>query len=177
MEFDRCGFVNFWIALDEVPPERGSMRFYNGSHRAGPLGLRHVMEGGNESIDLLETYPKLAEKYPLSPPLHYQPGDATAHGMLTVHHAPPNTTDETRWAYSAFYLSSDVRRIASPSTMHGDQKVGELVDGPATPLISAPLGSPNGRIRRPDAARRDRVPGEPPLARRSALVLGHPRAA
>ena len=137
-EFDRCGFVNFWIALDEVPPERGSMRFYSGSHRAGPLGLRHVMEGGNEPIDLLETYPKLPQKYPLSPPLHLKPGDATAHGMLTVHSAPANTTDATRSAYRAWYLSSDVRRIAPAFSVHGTQKLGEIVDGPETPLLWEP---------------------------------------
>ncbi len=137
-EFDRVGYVNFWMALDEVPPERGSMRFYNGSHKAGPLGIRQTLAGGNPPIDLLETYPKLEEKYPLSPPLHYKPGDVTAHQMLTIHGAPANNTDQTRWAYSNFYLPADVRRIAASTNMHGSMELGELVDGPETPLIWEP---------------------------------------
>src|SRR6476469_5752017 len=29
--FDRVGFLSFWFALDDMPPERGVMRFLNGS--------------------------------------------------------------------------------------------------------------------------------------------------
>ena len=32
------GFHTFWFALDEITPETGAMRFYEGSHKAGPLG-------------------------------------------------------------------------------------------------------------------------------------------
>src|SRR3954447_22807835 len=38
LPYDRVGAHIFWIALDEVTPERGMMRFYSRSHRLGPLG-------------------------------------------------------------------------------------------------------------------------------------------
>ena len=91
IQFDRVGKTTFWIALNEIPPERGSMRFYSGSHKEGPLGDR--------SHDLFADYPYLKERYPLSPPLHLQPGDATVHSQLVIHEAPANTSDAPRWAY------------------------------------------------------------------------------
>ena len=30
--------VNVWAALDDIEPAQGTMRFYNGSHKLGPLG-------------------------------------------------------------------------------------------------------------------------------------------
>lgn len=101
---DRVGELQFWLALDEVTPEMGAMRFLTGSHRAGPLGS--VFNGGP---DLLGVYPKLVEHYPLSPPFHYQPGDATVHHGYMVHGAPPNTTDRPRWCYIYSYTPADTR--------------------------------------------------------------------
>jgi hypothetical protein len=96
------------------------------------------MEGGNKPIDLLEVYPALPDKYPLSPPLHLRPGDATAHAMLTIHTAPANTTDRTRWSYIAWYLPADVLHIAAATVFRPDLKVGEPVAGPENPVIWEP---------------------------------------
>jgi hypothetical protein len=60
---DRSGGFSFWFALDEVPPERGSMRFLSGVHREGLLGV---------GDDVFERYPKLLDIYEFSPPLHLQ---------------------------------------------------------------------------------------------------------
>eukprot|EP01051_Picozoa_sp_SAG22_P025964 SAG22_NODE_7953_length_695_cov_1.040268_1_plen_176_part_10 len=35
---DRSGELQFWLALEEVTPEMGAMRFFNRSHREGLLG-------------------------------------------------------------------------------------------------------------------------------------------
>src|SRR4029078_8842474 len=35
---DRVGTVVFWLALDDMPAERGTMRFRSGSHTLGELG-------------------------------------------------------------------------------------------------------------------------------------------
>ena len=35
---DRGGELQFWLALEEVTPEMGPMRFINKSHREGSLG-------------------------------------------------------------------------------------------------------------------------------------------
>jgi phytanoyl-CoA dioxygenase PhyH len=76
----------FWVALDEVTPEMGSMRFYNGSPALGWLAGDPL------------SWPRVKE-YPYSEPLTYKPGDATAHGTLVVHGAPENVTDRSRWSY------------------------------------------------------------------------------
>lgn len=101
---DRAGELQFWLALAEVTPEMGAMRFVTGSQREGPLGA--VLNG---SPDLLEQYPNLTDVYELSPPFHYQPGDATVHHGYTVHGAPPNTSDRQRLSYIFSYTPADTR--------------------------------------------------------------------
>lgn len=99
---DRGGQVNFWLALDEVTPEMGAMRFITGAHREGPLG---------SDVELLEYYPSLLDIYELSPPFHYQPGDATVHTGYMPHGGPPNTTSRARRAYIFGYVPVDTRYI------------------------------------------------------------------
>jgi Phytanoyl-CoA dioxygenase (PhyH) len=84
----------FWIALDEVTPEMGAMRFYNGSHQLNWLAGDPL------------TWPRLNE-FPLSEPVRYQPGDATVHGTMVVHGAPENRTDRSRWSYIVNYFPDD----------------------------------------------------------------------
>jgi hypothetical protein len=108
--FDRIGFLTFWIALDEIPPERGSMRFLNRSHQAGPLGKMGLL-GGPEVTDY---YPGLKDRYELSPPLHMQAGDATVHNAMVVHGAPGNATDQPRWAFICSYHPADTCYTGSP---------------------------------------------------------------
>lgn len=100
---DRAGELQFWLALDEVTPEMGAMRFLSGVQREGPLG------SGAFHDDLLLQYPKLTDLYELSPPFHYQPGDATVHHGYMIHGAPPNSTDRRRWSYIFSYTPADTR--------------------------------------------------------------------
>jgi ectoine hydroxylase-related dioxygenase (phytanoyl-CoA dioxygenase family) len=110
---DRIGRFNMWVALDEVTPEMGAMRFLSGSHREGLLGdtvpenERGVPYGDRDF--LREHYPRLWELYELSPPFHYRPGDATVHTGYMLHGAPPNETDRDRWSYLVEYEPVDVR--------------------------------------------------------------------
>jgi ectoine hydroxylase-related dioxygenase (phytanoyl-CoA dioxygenase family) len=99
---DRAGEVRFWLALDEVTPEMGAMRFLSGVHREGPLGSQ-------SQGDLIDLYPRLPELYEWSPPFHYQAGDATIHHGFMVHGSPANTTDRTRWGWVFNYVTSDTR--------------------------------------------------------------------
>jgi ectoine hydroxylase-related dioxygenase (phytanoyl-CoA dioxygenase family) len=108
--FDRGGFLTFWIALDEIPPERGSMRFLSRSHEAGPLGRMGLVSG----LQVTEYYPDLTRRYEMSPPLHLHAGDATVHNGLVVHGAPPNTTDRPRWAYILSYHPADTCYTGAP---------------------------------------------------------------
>jgi ectoine hydroxylase-related dioxygenase (phytanoyl-CoA dioxygenase family) len=108
--FDRSGFLTFWIALDEIPPERGSMRFLSRSQEAGPLGKMGLLSGAQ----VTEYYPELAVRYELSPPLHLHAGDATVHNGLVVHGAPPNSTNHPRWAYIVSYHPADTCYTGAP---------------------------------------------------------------
>jgi ectoine hydroxylase-related dioxygenase (phytanoyl-CoA dioxygenase family) len=108
--FDRTGALIFWVALDEVTPEMGAMRFLSGSHHEGPLGRTRV-----QGKSVIEYYPELLTRYELSPPLHLSPGDATAHAQFVCHGAPENTTDRPRWSYHCAYFPADTLYLPVPN--------------------------------------------------------------
>lgn len=126
---DRAGELQFWLALDEVTPDMGAMRFLSGSHRAGPLGT--VLRA--DEPDLLATYPKLVERYPMSEPFHYQPGDVTVHHGYTVHGSPPNTSDRSRLCYIFSYTPADTRWPEGITKNWGSEKQ-LLTDDEANPI-------------------------------------------
>src|SRR5687768_2052098 len=139
---DRVGSVAFWIALAEVTPAHGAMRFVTGSHREGPLGYdirEHIMGPDFEAVGVLAAYPKLLDIYDLSPPLHYRPGDATVHHCNMIHGAPQNVTDEPRWAYVFDYIPADLRYNGAPSLETGrpgtDLDAGELFEHKNFPIV------------------------------------------
>jgi ectoine hydroxylase-related dioxygenase (phytanoyl-CoA dioxygenase family) len=101
--FDRTGRPQFWIALADVPPERGSLSFLSGSHRWGVLG--RAFNDGSEAMKA--RIASVVGEYPQSPPLHLRPGDATVHDGMTIHSAGPNRTDEPRWAYVVQFFVAD----------------------------------------------------------------------
>lgn len=101
--FDRYGSLAFWIALNDLPPERGTMRFLSGSQREGPIGRDGFLQG----IDAVELYPGLLDRYEVSPPIHLKPGDATVHHAAVIHSAPKNSTPEPRWAYIIAFIPAD----------------------------------------------------------------------
>jgi ectoine hydroxylase-related dioxygenase (phytanoyl-CoA dioxygenase family) len=108
--FDRVGFLTFWFALEEMPPERGVMRFLNKSKQEGPLGKMGLL-GGKQVI---EYYPDLLERYEMSPEFGLAAGDATVHNGMTVHGAPANSTDLPRWAFIASYHPADTCYTGAP---------------------------------------------------------------
>jgi ectoine hydroxylase-related dioxygenase (phytanoyl-CoA dioxygenase family) len=118
---DRVGAVMFWVALADAVPAQGTLRFVTGSHREGPLGT-------DPDRDLLEAYPGLLDSYELSPLLHYRAGDVTAHHCLTVHGAPVNATQASRWSFVVGYVASDVRFTGAPS-LAGEVEVMGLQSG------------------------------------------------
>ncbi len=107
---DKIGRPNLWMALNEIPPERGSLRFLNGSNKAG------LVEWDRASgADVFDAVPDLLERFPMGPELHYQPGDATVHELPTFHSAQANTTDDHRWVYVHTFVRADARWTGGPS--------------------------------------------------------------
>jgi Phytanoyl-CoA dioxygenase (PhyH) len=132
---DRSGKINFWIALDEVAPERGAMRFFSGAHTLGVLGASvGVSHAGAKP--LLEVYPQLPEWFSLET-ASLQPGDATSHQALMVHGAGANTSGKTRWSLDAIYIQPDVcfsgGAIGAGANL--GVEVGHPFDHPALPLL------------------------------------------
>jgi ectoine hydroxylase-related dioxygenase (phytanoyl-CoA dioxygenase family) len=108
--FDRIGAITIWVALTDLDPGTGPLRFLAGSHREPPLG-RFSRSVGD---DMREAYPHLAGKYPVEGGERLAAGDATVHTDLTIHGSGPNTTPATRAAYTARYLPTNVLYTGSP---------------------------------------------------------------
>jgi hypothetical protein len=100
---DRSGTTMFWIALDDLPPEKGTMAFLSGSHRFGVLG--HFSTYGKG--DVLDSYPELLEHCTATELLTYAAGDATVHSNLCVHSAGLNITNGPRWTYTIMVSPAD----------------------------------------------------------------------
>jgi hypothetical protein len=97
--FDRKGTLTLWIALVDLTPEMGPLRYLKGSHLEGPLGLM-------ERRDIREVYPHLQESEIVAG-THLKAGDAQAHWDLTVHGAARNEGPGRRDALAARYMRSD----------------------------------------------------------------------
>jgi Phytanoyl-CoA dioxygenase (PhyH) len=123
LPFDRVGPLAFWVALNDMPPERGTMRFLSGSHRIGNLGRTRA-----QGMGTVEYYPNLLQEYETSPPIGLKAGDATVHHAQVVHWAPQNTTDERRWGYIAAYFPDDALYTGAPN--HNFDGIGLEVNKP-----------------------------------------------
>lgn len=108
---DRAGLLTFWIALEDMTPDQGVMRFFSGSHKEGPLGRRNLEQ---DERGLLDHYPFLEKIHPLSPPMSLKAGDCTVHSSLVIHGAPGNTTDRARWSYLMSYFPGDACWTGAP---------------------------------------------------------------
>jgi ectoine hydroxylase-related dioxygenase (phytanoyl-CoA dioxygenase family) len=131
--------VTMWIALTDIEPEMGPMRFAAGSHVEGYLGELPISD---ESEKHFEQY--VAEKgFELTEPVAMKAGDATFHTGWTLHNAPPNRTDRVREAMTIIYFEDGVR-ISEPDNPNRQQdieswlpgqKAGEKAESPLNPLL------------------------------------------
>ena len=136
MPMDRSAMLTFWVALAPITAEMGSLRFRDGSHRAGLLGRSFVRDGD----DLPSVYPWLAD-LPLVGGFDLEPGDATVHHALTVHGAPMNTGDSTRLSFAATYFDAATLYTGAPYTQTDQLEpaltVNRAFDHPRFPLVPA----------------------------------------
>jgi Phytanoyl-CoA dioxygenase (PhyH) len=101
--FDPPRQMQLWLALAEVTPEQGSMRFI------APRDLTEDVRGLVQGKAVADTYPELDSLGVLSPPLHLTPGDATVHGSDTFHSAAANMTADPRWGYVLSLFPAETR--------------------------------------------------------------------
>jgi ectoine hydroxylase-related dioxygenase (phytanoyl-CoA dioxygenase family) len=86
--------VLLWLALNDVPAERGAMRF------VAPRNITEEVWRVVRENTLLDSYATLEQQGLISPPLNFKAGDATVHSGATLHSAPANMTDEARWVFN-----------------------------------------------------------------------------
>jgi hypothetical protein len=132
--FDRRGALQFWIPLVQVTPQMGTLHYYSGSKRMGPLGRITSLPEGDTLIDL---YPELDE-HALETVGHMEVGDVAVHDSLTVHGATPNETDRVRWALTVSYMRADVIYTGMPAQVADGQglEVDRVFDRPIFKLFT-----------------------------------------
>ncbi len=93
--------VSAWVALVDVPVERGCMTFIPGSHRRRD---QHAIDL-TDSKDLFSKAPELAYQPRVTVPL--RAGDCTFHDGYLAHTANANDTDEFRYAMVNIYVDAE----------------------------------------------------------------------
>ncbi|MCO6007096.1 phytanoyl-CoA dioxygenase family protein [Actinoallomurus purpureus] len=143
--------LSAWIALVDVPVERGCMTFIPGSQHLDGLRPQDLAD----SADLLGLAPELVWERRVTVPL--RAGDCTFHNARLAHTATPNFTDDPRVAHVVIYVDADVTFAAEPSHPVTDP-LGLTVGGPLPdehfPRFGAigSRGAPGGTSRRPGSA-------------------------
>ena len=122
---DRQGVITIWVPLVDCTPEMGTLRFLNGSHRAGLLG-RYLNR--RDGICLVDEHPWVLHEYTVSEPLTLRAGDATVHNLAIVHRAPANDSPSPRWVYVTQWMSVLTRYTGAPN--HRTDGLGLRVDEP-----------------------------------------------
>lgn len=123
--------TTMWLALVDVPEEKGCMRFIPGSHQ---WGIR-------EYVDIFEQphVPEaVKEENRVALPLNA--GDVTYHSGLTFHEAFPNKTNEMREAMTIIYFEDGARYTAEDERSKDHDsceglKHGEVIDTKFTPKL------------------------------------------
>lgn len=99
------GTLTAWVALVDVPVERGCMSFIPGSHRRRTLDWQNGNRSEEAAFDVFGTWPELSWQPRVTIPL--KAGDCTFHNVRTIHMAGPNTSDAKRVSATATYVASD----------------------------------------------------------------------
>jgi ectoine hydroxylase-related dioxygenase (phytanoyl-CoA dioxygenase family) len=92
--------LSAWIALVDVPVERGCMTFIPGTQERRDLRPQDL----SDSDDLMQLLPELAYAPRVTLPL--RAGDCTFHNGFCAHMAGPNETDVPRVAHIIIYMDA-----------------------------------------------------------------------
>jgi ectoine hydroxylase-related dioxygenase (phytanoyl-CoA dioxygenase family) len=93
--------LSAWVALVDVPVDKGCMTFIPGSQRQTALQRQDL----NDHRSLMSIWPEAEWKERITLPL--RAGDCTFHNAYTAHTANPNDTDEPRLAQVVIYMDAD----------------------------------------------------------------------
>ncbi|HEY6737914.1 MAG TPA: phytanoyl-CoA dioxygenase family protein, partial [Actinopolymorphaceae bacterium] len=123
--------LSAWIALVDVPPERGCMSFLpETQHRTGlrPQNLQ-------DEEDLFGLDPELRWAPRVTIPL--RAGDCTFHTSYTGHMAMPNRTDLPRYAHVNIYMDAETAYNGNPHVVTNGLglSAGDRLDGELFPRV------------------------------------------
>ena len=116
--------TTIWMALVDVPREKGCMAFATGSHKLSPDA---------EFVDIFNAQEEIAigdnvRHYPWEwAPL--QQGDCTFHSGLVYHRAGGNSTGEMREAMTVAYMTADARFDWPESNPEAGRRHGFATEG------------------------------------------------
>jgi len=94
--------ISAWIALCDVPVEKGCMTFLPGSHRRTDLRAQNL----GDANSLFSLCPDLIWNERITVPL--RAGDCTFHHGRCAHMATPNMTDDPRVAHIVIFMDAGV---------------------------------------------------------------------
>ena len=121
--------ISCWIALGDVPVERGCMTFLPGSQKRSDLKQQNLADADS----LFSICPDLQWEPRVTVPL--RAGDCTFHHARCAHMATPNFTDEPRVAHVVIFMDAqtqfDGRRHVV--TQELDLSVGQTLEGELFP--------------------------------------------
>lgn len=127
-----------WVPLQKTPIEMGPLAFCVGSQHFE--SGRHLAISDESEREIQRSFQK--QNYPVDE-TPFDLGDVSYHMGWTFHRAGANTTDEPRAVMTVIYIEDGIRLI-EPKTKHhqadrnafiSTTEVGEVVDGPLTPVI------------------------------------------
>lgn len=123
--------LSAWIALGDVPAERGCMTFLPASHRLTTLAAQDL----SDAHDLFDKAPELAWYPRVTLPL--RAGDCTFHHSLCAHMASPNRTDEARVAHIVIYTDAATIYTGKPHVVSDPAALtpGSILDGELFPRL------------------------------------------
>jgi len=125
--------ITAWIALVDVPVERGCMSFLPGSHRATYVP-RHELD---QKRGLFALAPELDWAPRVTLPL--QAGDCTFHHGRTAHYAGPNMTGVERMAHAVIYTDAVTRFSGARHVVTDALQLppGATLEGEVFPLVAS----------------------------------------
>ena len=126
--------LSAWVALVDVPVEKGCMTFLPGSHDRQDLRPQNL----EDPEDLFSMAPDLRWHERVTLPL--RAGDCTFHDAYTAHTATPNDTGDPRIAHVVIYVDAETTYTGRPHPITDplDLTVGETFDHALFPRL--PLG-------------------------------------
>ncbi|RYX83792.1 phytanoyl-CoA dioxygenase family protein [bacterium] len=124
--------ISCWIALCDVPVERGCMTFIPGSQVRTDLRAQNL----SDPDSLFSICPELKWEARVTVPL--KAGDCTFHHGRCAHMATPNFTDDPRIAHVVIFMDAATKFSGAPHvvTQNAGFAVGEPLSGELFPQVA-----------------------------------------